>query len=1051
MVASCVLRAAVFLALTVASPAVLQVSRPVFLDVNADRALHSESRSNPLGGVFNAVKQTAKDLVGDSNDKNVKIDHGDVPVSPTEVIELGKVGTKKKHGANVIKRHRAGKPSSQDNEPWLDMDDLEAYVKGAVGKTETEKAMLSGNSTSELVSSDIARTSSLSARSGETTAQKDGKQTLADALRAAAKSMESNSQTPPMPNVTCQPGMEGCKSMCWWLKMTDKDRSASCPLFERPLITCGYGGYAAGIAADPLDCAVELVRKTVLAGDVDYYVAELQSCVDSLPVDVNTSCRMPLGLLRAEISDWKTEVSLKARAQIIGKELTEAIAEAKAALETATNQEEAIDKLSNLLKTAEELPGHYLADKIRSARGYLDKLAPIPAVRQELEASLAEGRTAMSEQGLFAVNAAIIWIRSAIHKAERVELGEPLPIAHHLLEDLSKLKTVLLELQDATFDGNVSLGTKSEMPQAIQGLKTALANTAGVAAEHGLSRAINVAEAVLSKLEQMEEVIEDLRNDTNAGQTVLNVPGNKGREELRHAATELNSTIHDADELDLDDRPETSSAVETLDNLTYDLNARNAVHSAVEHGRHVLSVNRSSPTDDAEEEAIAILEPAIVWGEEVGLHNGLPVAREIVRRLHEVEGAKEQMMQALVQGNASLTATTGEEQAIHILEAAIAQFAHLDIADSADARHQLQLLSARLEARHALQRATEMANNSLSTRTGEDEAIDALNASIVEAEAVGLGAEAAIANQTREQVEVFAAVDHQLEQALARTTPEPPTTTTMAPEEADPEVGVNVTFNRTGVQSADLPEVAVPADDSHDNFTEHIIAIEHAIEDGRENGVVDPRMERQLRELHTRQSAHDMMEAAIAQGELAVANKTGIINAIINLTTATKEAEESGLIVDVPHAEELLQQLNTIKPARDEIYEAILQANVSLRTVSGMDVALARLNAAINVCQSLELMKWIPDAEEVRDNLTNVRSAFMHLRSAVMQGEIALEAEEGEEAAITELEQAIDEADKLDMHKHMEIAVDLMHELAHMNAEHQRMQAAITPNVPRQA
>lgn len=1055
---ACLLKAVVFFSLAATSPALPRGSRSVFLDVSADRALLHGARANPLSGVFSAVKKTAKELVADTNDKL----SGSGP-PPTEVIELGdeQAGKKQGHHSKVKKGHHAkSKHGNADNEPWLDMDDLEAYVKGAVGETATENAKLSSNSTSELVPSGMKGSSLHSIKTGEN--KDEAKKTLVDALRMATNvSKQNDTQAPATPIDTCSPGAEGCKSMCWWLKMTDKDRSPSCPLFERPLITCGYGGYvpeqdrAEGQVGDPLDCAVELVRKTVSGSDVDYYVAELQSCVASLPSDVNTSCSMPLSLLRAEISDWKTEVSLKARAQIIGKELTVAIAEGKAALESMTNQEEAIDKLSNLLKTAEELPGHYLADKIRTARGYVDRLAPIPAVREELEGALSDGRDAMSQQGLFAVNAAIIWIRSAIHKAERVELGEPLPIAHHLLEDLSKLKSVLLELQDATFDGNVSLGTKSEMPQAIRGLKSALAKTAAVSAEQGISQAIQVAETVLAKLEEMEDVVEALENNTSNGQTVLTVPGYKGREELQEAVAQLNSTIHHADELDLDDRPETSSALETLDNLTYDLNARNALHAAVEHGRHVLSVNRSSPSDDAEEEAIANLKPAISWGEEVGLHNGLPVAREIMEKLEKVEDAKEQMMQALVQANASLTAKTGEEDAIRNLQIALSVYNTMDITSTAAADHQLRMLEARDDARNTLERATVMANTSLTTRTGEDDAIEALNASIVEAARVGLGADAAIANQTLEQVEEFAVVDHQLVRALARTTPEPPTTTSLAPEVADPEVGENVTFNRTGVRTAHLPDVAVAIDssvaidDSNDNFTEHIVTLEHAIEDGREEGVVDPQMERQVRELRSRRSAHDMMEAAISQGEAAVNNKTGIIDAIINLTTATKEAEESGLTLDVPHAEELLQQLNTIKPARDEIYEAILQANVSLRTVSGMDVALARLNAAINVCQTLELTLWIPDAMEVRDQLTNVRSAFMHLRSAVMQGEIALEAEEGEEAAITGLEQAIDEADDMDMHKHMEIAVDLMHELAHMNAEHQRMQAAITPNIPR--
>jgi len=1064
---SCGLRAAVFLALAVTSPALSRGTRSVFLDVTADRALHSGATANPLGGVLRAVSQTAKDLVADAGDKLSNTDDDDRSgAPPTEVIELGEqkqAGKKKGHHSNVKNAHHVkGKHTSTDTDSWLDMDDLEAYVKNAVGETTAVKAGgLSTNSTSKIVPSGVEDAALHSIKAGEKADkeedEEDDKHTLVHALRAAATSasQQNNTQTPATPSVTCEPGMEGCKSMCWWLKMTDKDRSTSCPLFERPLVTCGYAGYievqdrVGGAVGDPLDCTVELVRKTVSGSDVDYYVGELQSCVAALPEDVNTTCKMPLSLLRAEISDWKTEVSLKARAQIIGKQLLVAIAEAKAALESMTNQDESIDKLSHLLKTAEELPGHYLADKIRTARAYLDRLAPIPAVREELESALSDGRTAMSQQGLFAVNAAIIWIRSAIHKAERVELGEPLPIANHLLEDLVKLKSVLLELQDATFDGNVSIGTKSEMPQAIQGLKLALAKAAGVTAENGLSQAIQVAESVQVRLERMEEVVEALENNTQQGQTVLTVPGYKGRQELQAAVTELNATIRDADALDLDNRPETSFALETLDNLTYDLNSRNALHSAVEHGRHVLSVNRSSPTDDAEEEALSMLKPAIAWGDDVGLHNGLPVAREIVHQLEQVEHAKEQMVLALLNGNASLTAKTGEDAAIQNLKIAVSVYDTLQITSTAEATRQLQMLEERQNARSTLERATEMANTSLTTRTGEDDAIAALNASIVEAARVGLGADAAIANHTLEHVEEFAAVDHQLERALARTTPEPPTTTSVAPEVSDPEVAVNVTFNRTGVRTEQLPEPVVSHDDTDGNFTEHIEALEHVIEVGREDGVVDPQMERQVRQLRTQQSARDMMDSAIAQGERAVDNKTGIIDAIINLTTATKEAEETGLTLGLPRAEELLQQLNLIKPARDEIYEAILQANVSLRTVSGMDVSLARLNAAINVCQTLDLTQWIPDAESVRDELTNVRSAFMHLRSAVMQGEIALEAEEGEEAAITELEEAIDEADNMDMHKHMEIAVDLMHELAHMNAEHQRMQAAITPNIAR--
>jgi len=56
-----------------------------------------------------------------------------------------------------------------------------------------------------------------------------------------------------------------------------------------------------------------------------------------------------------------------------------------------------------------------------------------------------------------------------------------------------------------------------------------------------------------------------------------------------------------------------------------------------------------------------------------------------------------------------------------------------------------------------------------------------------------------------------------------------------------------------------------------------------------------------------------------------------------------------------------------------------------------------------------------------------------------------MKAEEGEEAAIAELNTAIENADKIDLHKGLPIAVDLLHELMHMNAQHQQLHAAMDP------
>lgn len=152
-----------------------------------------------------------------------------------------------------------------------------------------------------------------------------------------------------------------------------------------------------------------------------------------------------------------------------------------------------------------------------------------------------------------------------------------------------------------------------------------------------------------------------------------------------------------------------------------------------------------------------------------------------------------------------------------------------------------------------------------------------------------------------------------------------------------------------------------------------------------------------------------------------------------------------GLELDVPKASTLLENLRVIQPARDEMQAAILQANVSVSAVSGMDAALVRLNKAIEVNRQLDLLSMIDEAERLGAHLLEVKKVFVALRAATMQGEIALQTEQGEEAAITELNAAIEAADKINLHKGMPIAVDLLHELMHMNAEKQQLQAAMDP------
>lgn len=848
---------------------------------------------------------------------------------------------------------------------------------------------------------------------------------------------------------TCQEGSPGCKSMCRWLKISDQDfQNGRCPLFERPLASCGWvapelrAEGALPLLGDmdfsTLDCAVNCLRANVVEDDVQTYVARLEECTDSLPSGVNDTCIIALSLITSEVADWRMEAQLKADSEALGEGLAVAIAHAKAVLETQSGYTHVIEELSSLLARAEALPGHYLTTEVHEARSFLDRLAPIPAVVEELYRALADARHALATQQPFAVTEGIVWLKAVLRKAQRFEVGDPVPEGQAIYQQLLDLQTAQEALRLATFAGNVSLSTKSEIPTAI----SVLHNTINVARASNLSTVS--ASSLVSSLKMLQDSIEASVSATAAARLILDAHGLKGKTELTAAALRLNHTIVRARDLGLQDDNSTLDSLETLEDLEYILHARKAVHSSIRHGQRVLQEHATELSDDAEEVAIDTLKPAIEWGEEVGLIKGLPVAREIVSQLENVESAKENMSKALAVGNASIMVKADEDQAIAELAESIATFARFHLTGGIpEAQEMLKLLATRKVARGALKLATEMAKDSFEARTGEMRAIVALNASIQEADEAGLRNEAKAEREQLKQLELFRITRQNLTRALTLTTPEPSRPGPIEVNDTEPLVS----FNRAGyrVVSSPLPEGSV--DDGDDDFDEHISVLRMAVARLRRRGEVDPGLEAMLTHARAKGDAYALIDHAIAVANESESTKTHIDDAILELTMALQEAGETDLELDVTRAQELLQQLNTIKPARDELDAAILQANVSRHTVSGMDSALSRLNRATAICEELHLFMWLPAAYTIRDELVEVRTVFMRLKAAIMQGEIALEAEQGEDAAIDELNEAVKTAGNIQMHRELPVALDLLNELAHMNAEHQQMQAAMTPGL----
>jgi len=719
----------------------------------------------------------------------------------------------------------------------------------------------------------------------------------------------------------CNPQEEGCTSMCKWLKMTDREINGQCPLFEWQLKSCDYtppDQRVAGSEPEPIDCAVDLMRTNVLEADVPNYINQLDVCIEGLPTKVNATCYVGLGLLRSEIGDWKAEAVLKDNAEVLRQEIGNVTVIAKEALQTKTGEQEAIDQLTAVLSKAEQLPGHYLVDEVHTARGFLDVLGPIPAVRKQLKAAMLDGKEAFKTTSLYRVKEAMVWLHVAVNKGVRFKLAEPVPTAKAMLERLGGLKDALIDLKSALFQVNVSYATQSNVPEAVLRLRGAIA----AATAAGLESKMPIASDLLKKLEVLEAAVVATANATAIGQTVVQTPGAKTIDRLTAAVAGLNTTVSRDVALGLSDNATTLGGVATLDQLLYIKHAREALTKSKEYAKKELYSKGSVLNDDGEEAALDVLGPAVEWGEEVGLVRGMASAKALLAQLARVEKAKENMALSLELGNATIKSKSFIKQAIESLTESIAgSEAANTTAGVATAKEQIAMLEAIKAARIALSKAGIAANRSQEARTGYDEAIDGLNSSIVAGAEAGLVAETAIARERLKTLKSFKKSDADLgvalrKQAPARGRPEP-----RPLEDKEP----NLIFNRTGLKVQDLPAVPNAVDDGDNDFDEHIAALVDAITSAKKKGLVDPEMKSQLETVRAQKRSYALIKVAVSKGSDALENKRGIEDAITTLYSALEEASEMSMTLGVGKAQNLLAKLNIIQPSLDELKAAILQ------------------------------------------------------------------------------------------------------------------------------
>jgi len=354
------------------------------------------------------------------------------------------------------------------------------------------------------------------------------------------------------------------------------------------------------------------------------------------------------------------------------------------------------------------------------------------------------------------------------------------------------------------------------MPQSIVAVKYAIsqANTSNLTA--GLPRAVEL----LERLREANNALKDLKWATHHGSVLLDSK-KKGKDNLEEAIRWLNTSFAYAQSIRVGDDVSTVGAAETLDKLEYVYGARVALQKAIQSGQEVLRKNGSVLTDDSEEVAIDLLQPAISWGQDVGLEGGLMAAQNLMAQLLAVEEAKENMTQALLEGNASLLAKTGEATAIHMLTSAIAAEKALAVQAGIPAgKAQLELLMARNLAKSNLAAAIAAARRCLRTRRGTSEAVNLLNHSITETNNTGLVAESSLAYEQMMRLLAQQEAVKNLTEALRRAAPVGKLNATRM-NDTVPQIA----FNRTGYEVTHLPYVNNSRDDGDADFDEHIRAL----------------------------------------------------------------------------------------------------------------------------------------------------------------------------------------------------------------------------------
>jgi hypothetical protein len=529
--------------------------------------------------------------------------------------------------------------------------------------------------------------------------------------------------------------------------------------------------------------------------------------------------------------------------------------------------------------------------------------------------------------------------------------------------------------------------------------------------------------------------------------------GDKGMENLQLVFKALNTSIDQAYKFGLAANSSVTDAVGNLDRIRWLLSARRALHHANHIGQEILSEDNVNISDDREEEIMSYITPALEWADEVHIRNGMGESKRIFHLLGKEESAKETMGQALAQANVSLASDSSIEYAIKLLKESInleqevreSRMARGNeaslMAGQAQAREMLKELEARRIARNRLHEAEVGINESFESGTNLHAAGNYLNRTINRALARGFDKEAAVATEKLNIWEKYLDIRQQLIEALKKEAVARPN---MIAELKDKEKTRQLI--KDGLEPKDLGKVPGAEDDADDDFDEHVVALQRAIEADMKLGYIDPNRQALLAKAMSIRDAHNALMASIEAGRKAYDTKSGVQDAIIAISGALIDVTDFGIRDDVADATDVLEMLKPIEPARAELERAMLQATIAYKTETDLGDAWGRLTDAIARNKDLHITDKLETANALLQRVMVKKEAAVNLKAAMIHGDIAIKTKSEEELAMQELESSLAAARRANLTRKLPEAANLLEELLHMHLEEETLSEAMHPH-----